>query len=81
MIAPVIQAGTNETWAPTGATFATQGPWAGSLLFTGLRGQTLYRVALDANDPRKVLASERHFSRQFGRLRDVAEGPDKASIY
>jgi aldose sugar dehydrogenase len=78
MIAPVIQAGTNETWAPTGATFATQGPWAGSLLFTGLRGQTLYRVTLDANDPRKVLAFERHFSRQFGRLRDVTEGPDKA---
>ena len=57
---------------------STQGPWAGSLLFTGLRGQTLYRVVLDANDRRKVLAFERHFSRQFGRLRDVAEGPDKA---
>jgi glucose/arabinose dehydrogenase len=78
MIAPVIQAGTSETWAPAGAVFATQGPWKGSLLFTGLRGQTLYRVVLDSNNPRKVLAFERHFVRQFGRLRDVAEGPDKA---
>ena len=78
MMTPVIQAGTKETWAPSGATFATQGPWAGSLLFTGLRGQTLYRLVLDADDPGKVLAFERHFARQFGRLRDVAEGPDKA---
>ena len=63
---------------PSGATFVTQGPWTGSLLFTGLRGQTLYRLVLDADDPRKVLAFERHLPRQFGRLRDVAEGPDKA---
>lgn len=77
MVEPVIQAGTNETWAPAGATFATQGPWAGSLLFTGLRGQTLYRVVLDPRNPRKVLTFERHFAQQFGRLRDVAEGPDK----
>jgi glucose/arabinose dehydrogenase len=80
MVAPVIQAGSSETWAPTGATFVTRGPWAGSLLFTGLRGQTLYRLVIDPNDPRKVTIFERHFYRQFGRLRDVAEGPDK-SLY
>jgi glucose/arabinose dehydrogenase len=78
MVPPVIQAGTNETWAPAGAAFASQGPWAGSLLFTGLRGQTLYRVVFDPNDPNKVRTLERHFFRRFGRLRDVAEGPDKA---
>jgi glucose/arabinose dehydrogenase len=78
MVTPVIQSGTSETWAPTGAAFVTQGPWAGSLLFTGLRGQTLYRLALDPKDPRKVENFERLFSRQFGRLRDILEGPDKA---
>ena len=78
MISPVIQSGTNETWAPTGAVFATHGPWAGSFLFTGLRGQSLYRVVFDPSDPRKVQTFERHFSRQFSRLRDVVEGSDKA---
>lgn len=76
MVSPVLNAGTSETWAPTGATFVIRGPWAGSLLFTGLRGQTLYRVVLDANDPRKVEKFERYLYRQFGRLRDVIEGPD-----
>jgi glucose/arabinose dehydrogenase len=76
MVSPVIQSGISETWAPTGATFVTRGPWDGSLLFTGLRGQTLYRVVIDAHDPRKAVIQERLFSRQFGRLRDIAEGPD-----
>jgi len=80
MISPVIHAGSSDTWAPGGATFVTRGPWAGSLLFTGLRGQTLYRVILDPNDPRKAQKIERHLYRQFGRLRDVVEGPD-GNIY
>ena len=78
MMPPVIHSGNSETWAPSGATFVSSGPWAGSLLFTGLRGQTLYRVIFDPNDPRKVEKLERHFERQFGRLRDIVEGPDKA---
>lgn len=76
MVTPVINAGTSETWAPAGATFVTRGPWAGSLLFTGLRGQTLYRVVLDSNDARKVEKFERLLYRQFGRLRDIVEGSD-----
>jgi glucose/arabinose dehydrogenase len=78
MVPPVIHAGSSETWAPSGATFVSQGSWAGSLLFAGLRGQTLYRVAFDPSDPRKVQSFERLFSRRFGRLRDVVEAPDKA---
>ncbi|HEY2988382.1 MAG TPA: PQQ-dependent sugar dehydrogenase [Candidatus Binatia bacterium] len=77
-VPPVLHSGTSDTWAPAGATFVTRGLWAGSFLFTGLRGQTLYRVAFDANNPRKVAAVERLFPREFGRLRDVAEGPDGA---
>lgn len=80
MMAPVIHAGTSETWAPGGATFVGRGPWSGSLLFTGLRGQTLYRVILDANNPRRVDKLERYFVRQYGRLRDVTEAPD-GSLY
>jgi len=76
MIPPVIHAGLNETWAPSGATFASRGPWAASLLFTGLRGQTLYRLQFAPGDPTKVILLERHFYRRFGRLRDIIEGPD-----
>jgi glucose/arabinose dehydrogenase len=76
-VSPVLQSGTNETWAPTGAAFVSAGPWSGSLLFAGLRGQTLYRLILDPKDPRKAQSFERHLVRQFGRLRDIVEGPDK----
>ncbi len=76
MVAPVRHSGNRETWAPGGAAFVTRGAWAGSLLFTGLRGQSLYRLVPDPKDPRKAVFFERLFSSQFGRLRDVAEGPD-----
>lgn len=76
MVVPVLHSGSSETWAPGGATFVTRGAWAGSLLFAGLRGQSLYRLVLNPKDPRKVVSFERLFSRRFGRLRDIAEGPD-----
>jgi glucose/arabinose dehydrogenase len=82
MVSPVLHSGDSETWAPGGATFVTRGPtgspWSGSLLFTGLRGQSLYRIVLDPNNPRKVATFERLFVREFGRLRDIVEGPDGA---
>ncbi|MBI2846838.1 MAG: PQQ-dependent sugar dehydrogenase [Chloroflexi bacterium] len=78
MVSPVLQSGNSETWAPSGATFVTGGHWAGSLLFAGLRGQALYRLTLDPSDPRRVLVFDRLFEKQFGRLRDVAQGPDGA---
>ncbi len=75
MVPPVIQSG-NETWAPAGATFATQGSWAGSLIFAGLRGQSLFRLSLDPNNPRQAQGLERDLQGQYGRLRDVARAPD-----
>ncbi|MEK7873471.1 MAG: PQQ-dependent sugar dehydrogenase, partial [Chloroflexota bacterium] len=78
MVSPVIQSGDTVTWAPGGAAFVTRGPWAGSLLFTGLRGQALYRLTLDPRDPRNTLGLEALFEGRYGRLRDVAEGPDGA---
>jgi len=78
MVSPVIQSGISETWAPAGATFVVGGPWDGSLLFVGLRGQTLYRITLDVDDPFKVLGFERLLVSEYGRMRDVAQGPDNA---
>ena len=78
MVSPVVQSGSSETWAPAGATFVVGGRWDGSLLFVGLRGQTLYRLTLDISDPLKVLSFERLLVGEFGRLRDVVQGPDSA---
>ncbi len=78
MVSPIIHSGNNTTWAPSGATFVTQGPWAGSLLFAGLRGLALYRLTLDKNDPSKVASFERLFQNEYGRLRDVYQAPDGA---
>ena len=49
----------------------------GNFLFGCLRGQTLIRVVLDG---RRVTGQERLFEKQYGRIRDVAEGPD-GSVY
>ena len=78
MVAPVIQSGESETWAPSGTTFVLGGPWDGSMVFAGLRGEALYRLVLDKTDPRKVLNLERYYAGQFGRLRDIVQGPDGA---
>ncbi len=78
MLAPVLHSGDTTTWAPGGATFVTRGPWVGSLVFVGLRGQALYRVTFDKDDPRRVLDFQTSFNQQYGRLRDVVEGPEGA---
>jgi glucose/arabinose dehydrogenase len=78
MVSPVIESGSKTTWAPSGATFVSHGPWAGSLLFAGLQGEALYRLTLDPNDPYKAQHLETWLEHQFGRLRDVVEGPDGA---
>ena len=77
---PILESGpSRETiWAPGGATFVTSGPWVGSLVFVGLRGESLYRVALDPADPASVFGFETLFKGEYGRLREVVEGPDGA---
>lgn len=67
--------------APSGLTFyMPQTPlipaWKGSLLLGGLTAQTLVRLILDADG--EVVAEERYFVGEFGRIRDVATGPDGA---
>ena len=77
---PIVQSGPSRetTWAPGGAAFVTSGPWTGSLVFVGLRGESLYRVTLDPGEPTAVTGFEQLFQGQYGRLRDVVEGPDGA---
>jgi glucose/arabinose dehydrogenase len=78
LISPVWESGDTDTWAPSGATFVTRGPWSGSLVFTGLAGESLYRLIFDPDDPTRPRTLERYLVHQYGRLRDVAEGPDGA---
>ncbi len=73
---PVYYSGDTTTWAPTGGFFVTQGEWSGSMLFTGLRGKALYRVVFNSSDQTKIDHVERYLHNTYGRLRNVAEGPD-----
>ena len=81
MIAPALHSGDDETWAPAGATFVTQGSLMGSVLFTGLHGASIYRVALSPTDPGKVVGLQRLLAKKYGRLRALAEGPDGAIYF
>ena len=49
--------------------------WRGSLLFTSLKGQALYRLVL-SDDGQRVTSRETLFAGRFGRLRDVLVAPD-----
>jgi glucose/arabinose dehydrogenase len=73
---PLLSSGPTEIWAPSGLTFATEeGTLRYSLFFAALRGRHLHRVVLDEEGMR-VLADEKLLPWQFGRLRDVVQGPD-----
>jgi len=69
---PIIHSG-DETWAPSGITFVTQGPWKGQLLVANLRGEQVLRMTLDASG-NKVTNVQPMF-RDYGRIRNVYEAP------
>jgi aldose sugar dehydrogenase len=65
--------------APAGATFYSGDrlfAWNGNLFFATLAGQHLHRLELGGPDGRQVVGSERLYQGQYGRLRDVVQGPD-----
>jgi len=71
MTRPVHHSGPDVTWAPSGLAFLN-----GRLWFAGLRGETLYEVAIgDDGSVRQFLP---HFKGVYGRLRAVVVGPDQA---
>lgn len=75
MLAPLILY--NEVLAPAGATFYTGNAfpdWYGDFFFANLRDQSLIR--LDFDESHNIVGQEKLLHRQYGRLRDVVEGPD-----
>jgi glucose/arabinose dehydrogenase len=50
----------------------------GNFFFGCLRGEAIIRVVLDG---RRVVSQERLLDKQYGRIRDVAEGPDGALYF
>ncbi|WP_171687161.1 PQQ-dependent sugar dehydrogenase [Paenibacillus planticolens] len=75
-IAPILHAG-SDTWAPSGITFIKNGPWAGKLLVTNLRGSQLLLVTLDDNGR---VTQQSYFKNTYGRIRDVFEDR-KGNLY
>lgn len=71
---PLVHSGSNETWAPSGMTFITQGPWSGELLVAALAGQRLLHITPDKEG--QAASVETLFKQDWGRLRNVSEGPD-----
>ena len=77
-VAPLIQTG-DTTWAPSGASFYRGdklSAWKSDLFIATLRGVHLRRIILSPPTYRQVEFHEPLFVGEFGRLRDVAEGPD-----
>jgi glucose/arabinose dehydrogenase len=67
--------------APASGTFyrgSSFPQFRGNFFFGCLRGETIIRVVLDG---RRVVSQERLLERQYGRIRDVAEGPDGAIYF
>jgi glucose/arabinose dehydrogenase len=75
---PLIHSG-EDTWAPSGITFANQGPWQGELLVATLRGQQLLDISLNGKGT-VVKNVESWLKNEYGRLREVIQGKD-GSIY
>ena len=69
MVTPIINSGASDTWAPAGAAYAD-----GSIFFGGLRGEAVFEAKLNGT---KALIFTKHLHKEFGRIREVALGPDK----
>ncbi len=78
MISPLLHSG-EETWAPSGMAFITEGEWKNQLLVANLRGNQILKVEL-SEDGSKVVKTDTLFKGKYGRIRNVAEAPD-GSIY
>lgn len=65
--------------APAGVLFYTGTnlpQFTNTLLFAGLKGEGLYQVILENNDPDKVEEYQKIKGIEVGRIRDVFQGPD-----
>lgn len=70
--------------APSGMTFYasdTLPQFTNNLFFTGLRGEGLYRIVLNQDNPNQVASYEKMKDINVGRIRDVIAGPDGALYF
>ena len=77
LITPILNTG-DDTWAPSGSDFydGQKIPdWNGKYFVATLRGTHLHMIEFDLEN-NKVISNEKLFDGEFGRLRDVATGPD-----
>lgn len=73
MVKPVIESGTNSTWAPADSLVVDD-----LLLFTGLRGEALYSARIVGQTLTDLKAN---FAGEYGRLRAAVLSPDGQWIY
>jgi len=77
LVTPIMNTG-DDTWAPSGAEFYDGNKipqWTGKFFVATLRGNHLHMIDFDL-EKNKVLSHQKLFVGDFGRLRDVATGPD-----
>ena len=77
LVEPVLHTG-NQTWAPSGAVFYNSElipEWTGKYFVATLRGSHLHMIDFDGTE---ILSHQKLFEGDFGRIRDVALGPDGA---
>jgi len=65
----------DDVISPSGATFVSRrgSAWSGDFVFANLGGEQLRRLSFDGE---RVTRNEALLEDEYGRLRDVAEGPD-----
>lgn len=68
LIAPIIQSGATDTWAPSGNLII-----GNTLLWAGLRGEAIYSATING---KKLENFKTTFKNQFGRLRFIKQAPD-----
>jgi len=77
LVTPILNTG-DDTWAPSGAEFYDGDKipqWTGKYFVATLRGNHLHMIDFDL-EKNKVKSNKKLFDGDFGRLRDVATGPD-----
>jgi glucose/arabinose dehydrogenase len=72
MIAPVIQSGAEDTWAPAGLTIIED-----QLFFAGLRGEALYSAQIEGE---RLVQLQAHFKERYGRLRALTTANNSTSL-
>ena len=74
---PILHSG-DDTWAPSGSEFYSGDKipdWEGKYFVATLRGAHLHMIDFDLENE-KIVSHEKLLQDEFGRLRDVATGPD-----